>query len=459
MSKAQVDKPTLLAKTNAKAKEQMTLQNSLKSALKKRAVKKFKTYSDFQRQEDAVVQELLKQGFSDPRLHSDLRETTHFLGLEPGAKDRAARRFILKLEYRNPGELQADQVREENSDREWLKNTLVPRIEKRGTLEYPIYVTPGSEIVHGHNRRDGWVLILDKNPKALKTSKIPTLVLSDPYFVDVGADKVYPMVGASQEFNAKVSQIIPNKKQENNPYSMVAVSIGVRQMYNIDPTMQGLNPGGLPFYDENDPDNPTARNNFNLVMDRFYEGEFSLAKRTEIRKLIHKDQSQKLDHTFDTLTVEYANMGWPTGIKSKGKRHKAEEHFVIDDDPVRNPNGDKKILHRMISTAGSKHKQEVRSILVDKYQDGTLDEISGFRLILELEKKARSTIMSVNDKHFRNYIANQLTGINIGSKNVNWPRILTKEWSPTGTTTRIVLLIVQLVNQLYPSLSQKGETK
>ena len=423
MTREQAERPTMLPKTNAEAKRLMTLNKTIKAALGRKTQRAQKTLSDFQKIEDDVAKELAKQGFEDPREHVKLRETTHFMGLDNG-QDRPARRFMMEFKFMNVGDLESNQVRGEKADKNWMKNKLIPRIEAHGTLEYPIYIRPSGKIVHGHNRWESWKQILKRDPNALNTVKIPVIVLSDAFFVDEAADQISEMVGSGGAFNNKVSQIIPNKKQENNDYSMESVSVGVRQMFDIDPKMGGLNPSGKPFYDENNPTDTAPKAAFDKIMDRFYEGEFSAAKRTEIRKLVHRDQSVKILHNFDSRTIEITNMGWPSGVKAKNKRHEPEEWSQNDPDPVRNPDGDKKILHRVISTAGVKHKEQVRSIIVDKYQDGTLDEISGFRLLLELESKTRSTVISVNDRAFRNYIANQLTALNIGNKKVNWPGVL-----------------------------------
>jgi|TARA_R110000796_G_C14510376_1_gene429824 hypothetical protein len=396
------------------------------SSLEDAIFKGTRSYSDYMKSESAVEKELNKRGFLDPRDHKDHKETTHFWGLTEDGEDVPARRYWMKFEYRDVDTLIPDQVREQKTDKDWIKNKLYDRISRRGTLKYPIYITSAGYIVHGHHRWETWKEILKKNPDALNTIKIPVIVITGSYIVDEENKKVEAMVGTSSAFNNKVAQIAPNTPQENLPLNMIDTAISVAQLYELDPNMHGYNPGGKVFYDENNPKDKVAKDNFDNVMKRFFFNEFGPAQRTQIRKLVHKDISMKVEHTFDEVTAEFANLGWPTGVDTSGKNKRLDprEWTCVDPDPVRNPNGDKVILHRQISTAGIKHKQEVRDIIVDMYQEKTLHQISGFRVVLELAGKTRSTVISVNDKHFNDYIAKQLTGINNGSEAVDWPGIL-----------------------------------
>jgi hypothetical protein len=406
----------------------MSLESAASAAPLRKAFSGVSSLKEYKKLEKAVKKELGEKSFLDPSIHPDLSESVEFYGFSGGIK-RKARRFMLRLEYLNAfQDLRADQVRDEEADKDWIKGTLRQRIESHKTLEYPIFVTATGKIIHGHHRWTTWKNIVAKDPDLLNTKKIPVIVLSDPYFINEETGELEKMVGTDTGFNHRVSQIKPNKKQENSPYSMEGCASAIKKLMDEDKAMGGMNPGGKPFYDEkNDKDaEELAKGYFDTVMKELFEDEFSASKRTQIRKLIHQSSSVKVVHSWKSENVELDDVGWPRGKdpNKTNKRLDPKSWTSIDTDTVRNPNGDKKILHRIISTAGSKHKQEIRSVIVDMYQEGTLHEISGFNVLLQLERKTRSTVKSVNDRLFNNYIATQLTGINNGSAKVGWVPIL-----------------------------------
>ena len=376
------------------------------------------TLAEFLKEEKKVIKVLGVNGFLNPKADDDLAKTTEFQATVKGM-DHDARRFMMKFEYRDPGTLTTNQVREDEADEEWCENTLIPRIKKYGGLQFPIFITQSGEVVHGHNRLWAWKKILNDDPDSLKTKDIPTIVVSDSFLVDFKNMKLgAQFVGKEQAFNNKYSQIICNAPAKNNEYTMKGAALHVRELYILDPEIGGRNPSGEPFYNPDDEKNADDIKRFDKIMDWLHEDRFlDAGVRTKIRKMTINKGGVKKTLTFDDKTSEMVNAFGSSGVKlSKNKKSKSRLQIGEWRDQSNN-------LVTIIGTAGDKEWSKVSPEIFKAYLDNTLSNIPGVMLGVELGGPQLSADPDTNDKARKKYLVTRLGTMNKLLASKNFPLI------------------------------------
>ena len=365
------------------------------------------TLAQFLKEEQKVIKILGTKGFLNPRADEDLAKTTEFQATV-GGLDKDARRFMMKFEFRDPNTLKTNQVREEEADEDWCVNTLIPLIEKYGGLQFPIFITQSGEVVHGHNRLWSWKKILKDNPGALKTKEIPTIVVSDSFLVDMQSKTLSSQFVAKElAFNNKYSQIVCNAPAKNNEYSMRGAALHVRELYNIDPTMAGRNPGGELFYNPDDEKNAEDIRRFDAIMDWLHEERFlDAGVRTKIRKMTNNTGGIKKTLSFDEKTAEMVNVFGSGGVKIS-PNGKSKSRLTIGEWRDASNN-----LVTIIGTAGVKEWEKVSVEIFKAFLGGTAANIPGVMLGVELSGPQLSADPDTNDKARKNYLTTRLGKLN-----------------------------------------------
>ena len=359
-------------------------------------------------QEKAVEKDLAKHGFTSPKSDVDLAKTTEFDAVVAG-KMSPARRFMERLEFQDPGSLTNSQVRNTDADEDYCVETLIPLIEDHGGLEFPIFVDQQGVVVHGHNRLWAWKKILNDNPSVLPTTDIPTIVISDPVLLN-GAN----FTGNSQAFNSIYSKIVCNAPPKNNPYNIESAAYHVRELYQEDPYMGGLNPCGTAFFDPNDEKNANAIARFDVIMDWLHPVAFkNKGTRTRIRKLTSTVKGVKKSLTFNDISAEMLNEFGTAGVDPATRKRLPMGQWV---DPVGN-------LYTVIGTAGPKEKEKVRSEIVDRYLANTLRGTGDIYLGIYLSPAQLKGDVASNDKERAKYLNTRLGPLNSAMAAQNWPVI------------------------------------
>jgi len=188
------------------------------------------------RQEEKAVNEAIAAGYKDPR--EDEREK-QFLNFE-GPDGTEYRRFIEEFTSAPYSDFNGgSQVREETYDKDYCKNELSKSIKQEG-LNYPPFVKMTGKIVHpqsGHNRSYAHNFAYPDEP-------IPVFKVSSIYKKEEDGSYVQ-VVGSEKQFFEQHSAAQPNKKVRTSKDTTIKdAARNLRELFNIDPTFQGLNPSG-----------------------------------------------------------------------------------------------------------------------------------------------------------------------------------------------------------------------
>jgi len=344
--------------------------------------------------EARTIKDLLEDRRRNPRQHKDHIETLEFSSFD-GKRYRRFMEDYVKLDF---SEIAKSQVREEEYDKQYCDEDLVPKITRDGILHYPLMVDRKYNLIHGHNR-------LYSHTVAFPGFKVPCLIISDPY--EVQGDGTYSRTATNDCFHNIISQIKPNKPNENNPYSMADVAQQVSDLFKADPTFEGINPSGRWF--------ESNIGAFDRVMDILHPNQFTHpSARTKIRKAASKGKSVIKVVEFQDWTHAATSLGWPPGVKV-GKKKAMRKDF----DEWVDPKDNTMITH--ITTAGMKEKEKVRQTLVDMYFDNTHHTVDGVKLLAKVGSP--KTNPAALNKQRSDYVSMRLDPMNKGLKAKGWPLI------------------------------------
>ena len=366
-------------------------------------------------QEKAVENDLAKHGFTSPKSDSDLAKTTEYNATVAGATV-PARRFMEKLEFRDPGSLTNSQVRNSEADKEYCETTLIPLIEDNGGLQFPIFIDQQGVVIHGHNRLWSWKKILKDNPTALPTHDIPVIVIGDSVLLNNAKNALAgKFTGNSLKFNNLVSKIICNAPPKNNPYNIESAGYHVRQLFQEDRYMGGKNPCGSPFFDPNDEKNKGDIARFDAIMDWLHPKAFKhKGTRTKIRKLSSKAKGVKKTLTFNDVSTEMLNEFGTAGVVAGSPGVRLPMGQWVD------PSGN---LYTVIGTAGPKEKEKVRSEIVDRFLASTLKGTGDIYLGVYLSAAQLKADVASNAKARAKYLNDRLGPMNTAMAAKGWPVI------------------------------------
>jgi len=273
--------------------------------------------------EQEVIETLLKEGFFNPKEDEGLNKTLEF-----SFRGKKYRRFMLKFGLLEQDSLEESQVRDKEFDEDYCNEQLIPLIVKHG-LRYPIFTSnsaglPTEKIDAGHNRNWSWAQINKENPVP-----IPRILISDPYFVDDGVlKKITP---ENLEFFSTVSRIVGNPKPPNNVYTMQSVAVQIKELFNKDPTLGGINPTRQWFASK-------SSEVLYLLMDEIHPEQFLRSnERTKIYNFLTTKKHNKIKPvTNESITSDLVNLDWQNGLyvnkKGNKKRYTFTDHVDYEKD-------------------------------------------------------------------------------------------------------------------------------
>ena len=266
--------------------------------------------------EEYFVNEAIKYGHLDPRLHPD---HSKMLFVKDG--DKTFRRFITGFLSLTQDNVSNTQVRKVVSNEKYCREELAPQISSKGIIQYPPMVchVTGDQyrIETGHHR-------FFTNQYILGNTHTPAFELSQSLF-EMHEDGTYGEP-VSDVFAVELSRIQNNPAPSTNPYGYKDIPLQLSNLRKQDITFNGLMPDG---------DFPN-RDQFDAIMDLVHPRQFlHSGTRTKIYNLWAKSgsnvNSKVKSVTFADITNDLAKNKLDTGIEmgrnGKPKRKKFLEHF------------------------------------------------------------------------------------------------------------------------------------
>jgi len=332
--------------------------------------------SKLESEEATVIAKAIYEGYQDPHDDEDIRKV-----IFNKSHGKVFRRFIIDFGLVDPDILDRSQVREFEVDETYCREQLAPLLKKDGRILNPIMTTqstPGRELIeHGHNRAYSSKLAWSELIRLLPRFRL------DKTLYEKTAEGWVPAPSGQAAFYQRVMKTQTNGPPKNNPYSMADVKVHLKELYDIDPTFDGLlgKQDGYP-----------SREEFDRVMDFLHPDQFLLkGTRTKIYNLwiCGAASSKILPIGLDEVTASLANLGWATGMTMTTQGNPAREKFLSHQDQ---PSG---AYIGVVSDHASDFERNMVLAIVNQWASGNIT--AGTKVWLHLKiHKAASTLVTLS---------------------------------------------------------------
>lgn len=315
--------------------------------------------------ENKFIKEAEKLGHDSPHM-SDQADILYIK-----SAGKRYRRFIVGFEMIQHSNIFQSQIRQIVVNQDYCREDLIPRIEKDGIILDPIWVSRRTnttvELEHGHHREHS-NKIIHKGQK-----NMPCFILSD-FVVELDENGCLINTKLQHKFLLIKSKIGCNPPANNLVYTFKDVPHQLRDLFNADPSFNGLNPSRQ--FPERYKDGI-----FDNIMSDLHPDAFLLqGTRTRIYNLWSKGNSTSKTSSvgFSDITNDLISCGYDAGVTKTSKGTICRTRFLDWHDSKN------KVYLGVTNTnaKGATFERDFALPLIKLAADGTIDNKQQYEIVI-----------------------------------------------------------------------------
>lgn len=329
--------------------------------------------------ENKFIKQAEQLGYQSPHLS----DQANILFINSAGK--LYRRFIVGFQMVQHSNIFQSQIRQNVVDKDYCREHLIPRIKKDGGILDPIWVNKRTnttvELEHGHHREHS-NKVIHQGQKPM-----PCFILSD-FVIELDNNGHLTNNKIQHKFFLIKSKIGCNPPANNLVYKFMDVPHQLRDLFNADPTFNGLNPSRQ--FPERHKDDI-----FDNIMSDLHPNAFlSQGTRTKIYNLWSKGNSTSKTSNVDFahITNDLISCGYDSGVTKTSRGTICRKKFLDWYD------SNKSVYLGVTNTnaKGATFERDFALPLIKAIADGTIDKKQKCEIVLHCTiYKPPATIVAI----------------------------------------------------------------